>query len=116
VYLLEWLPPAHGDGNDGLEEYADHAISEAAARISSETRGTKPFLLGHSLGGTFAAIFGALDPQSVRGLVLLGGTSLLPAGDEPVPGRHRLHGPINTVRDRYRSRLTSLSAQYLGLS
>jgi polyhydroxyalkanoate synthase len=28
--------------------------------------------MGHSLGGTFAAIFGALEPESVRGLVLLG--------------------------------------------
>jgi polyhydroxyalkanoate synthase len=72
VYLLEWLHPSHGDGNDGLDEYADHAISEAAARISIEARGTKPFLIGHSLGGTLAAIFGALNPQSVRGLVLLG--------------------------------------------
>lgn len=72
VYLLEWLPPSHGDGNDGLDEYADHAISEAVARISTDTRGTKPFLMGHSLGGTFAAIFGSLDLQSVRGLVLLG--------------------------------------------
>jgi polyhydroxyalkanoate synthase subunit PhaC len=72
VYLLEWLPPSHGDGNDGLHEYADHAIAESAARISIVTQGTKPFLMGHSLGGTFAAIFGALEPQSVRGLVLLG--------------------------------------------
>jgi polyhydroxyalkanoate synthase len=72
VYLLEWLPPSHGDGNDGLDEYADQAISEAAARIASEAREAKPFLMGHSLGGTFAAIFGALHPHSVRGLVLLG--------------------------------------------
>src|SRR5262249_60426220 len=69
---VECRLPSRGGGDGGLDECADHAVSEAAARISLETRGTKPFLIGHSLGGTFAAIFGALDPQSVRGLVLLG--------------------------------------------
>jgi len=72
VYLLEWTPPRLGHGNAGLDEYADRAIAEAVAKIASEARGQKPFLMGHSLGGTFAAIFGALEPQSIRGLVLLG--------------------------------------------
>jgi polyhydroxyalkanoate synthase len=31
----------------------------------------QPFLIGHSLGGTLAAIHAALGPQSVKGLVLL---------------------------------------------
>ena len=71
VYLLEWLAPSDGDGPAGLDEYADQAISEAAARVAKES-GTRPFLVGHSLGGTFAAIFAGLEPQSIRGLVLLG--------------------------------------------
>ena len=71
VYLLEWTPPSPGDGNAGLAAYADKAIGEAAARLAEET-GTQPFLMGHSLGGTFAAIFGALAPETARGLVLLG--------------------------------------------
>jgi polyhydroxyalkanoate synthase len=32
----------------------------------------KPLLVGHSLGGTLAAIFAALAPRSIHGLVLLG--------------------------------------------
>lgn len=72
AYLLEWMPPRFGHGNVGLDEYADQAIAEAVAKIASEAGGQKPFLMGHSLGGTFAAIFGALEPQSIRGLVLLG--------------------------------------------
>ena len=71
VYLLEWTPPRRGRGNAGLAEYAGRAIGEAVANISRET-GTRPFLIGHSLGGTFAAIFCALDPSTVQGLVLLG--------------------------------------------
>lgn len=70
VYLLEWLPP--GDGAAGLDEYADRAISEAVVRITDQNGSIEPVLMGHSLGGTFAAIFAALEPQSIRGLVLLG--------------------------------------------
>src|SRR5262245_26764272 len=70
LYLLEWAPYRFGHGNVGLDEYADRAIAEAVACVSHETQ-TKPFLMGHSLGGTFAAIFGALEPRSISGLVLL---------------------------------------------
>jgi polyhydroxyalkanoate synthase len=71
VRLLEWLPASRTTGNNGLAEYAE-AISNCVAKISSESAGVKPFLIGHSLGGTLAAIFGALAPNSIRGLVLLG--------------------------------------------
>jgi polyhydroxyalkanoate synthase subunit PhaC len=71
VYLLEWTAPSPGNGEAGLAEYADEAIDEAVARLARET-GTRPFLMGHSLGGTFAAIFGALARETARGLVLLG--------------------------------------------
>jgi polyhydroxyalkanoate synthase subunit PhaC len=70
VYLLEWMPPLDNGQQAGLGDYADHAISECVARISSETQ-ARPFLMGHSLGGTLAAIFCALEQQSVRSLVLL---------------------------------------------
>lgn len=71
VFLLEWLPASRRSGNNGLVEYAQ-AISECVVKVSNETQGTKPFLIGHSLGGTLAAIYSALAPESVRGLVLLG--------------------------------------------
>ena len=45
---------------------------EGIATVSSTSRGLKPFLAGHSLGGTLAAIFGAVAPTSIQGLVLLG--------------------------------------------
>jgi polyhydroxyalkanoate synthase len=72
VYLLEWMPPPGTGQQAGLEDYADHAISECVAKISNEAQETRPFLVGHSLGGTLAAIFCALEQKSVRGLVLLG--------------------------------------------
>ena len=72
VYLLEWRPPSLQDGDADLEIYGDQAISDCVTRIADAGRGVAPFLIGHSLGGTLAAIFAALDPQRVRGLVLLG--------------------------------------------
>jgi len=71
VYLLEWMPASSDIANNGLDEYGQ-AISECIARITTEPRGATPFLVGHSLGGTLAAIFAALAPQSARGIVLLG--------------------------------------------
>jgi polyhydroxyalkanoate synthase subunit PhaC len=79
VYLLEWRPPSAEHGDCGLDEYVD-VISQCVATISRQTSGAKPFLLGHSLGGTIAAIFAASEPQKVRGLVLLGAPLCFPPG------------------------------------
>lgn len=70
LYLLEWTPGSPFHQNNGLDEYAD-AVSECVAEVSGETRGARPFLIGHSLGGSLAAMFAASAPERVRGLVLL---------------------------------------------
>jgi polyhydroxyalkanoate synthase len=70
VRLLEWLPAARDTANNGLDEYAQ-AISDCIATTDGGPA-KKPFLIGHSLGGTIAAIYSALRPESLRGLVLLG--------------------------------------------
>ena len=103
VRLLEWLPASRTTSNNGLSEYTE-AIGDCVAQISGESAGARPFLTGHSLGGTLAAMFGALAPDSIRGLVLLGAplcfrpatsrfrdalVSLVPLGlgeAEPCPG------------------------------
>ena len=71
VYLLEWLPVSNRDGSYGIDDYIS-AISCCVARISAETSGARPFVIGHSLGGTLAAIFGTVAAETIRGLVLLG--------------------------------------------
>jgi polyhydroxyalkanoate synthase len=70
VQLLEWMPASPNAGNCGLDEYV-LAISEAVATITTAAQGAKPSLIGHSLGGTLAAIYGATLPESIEGLVLL---------------------------------------------
>lgn len=64
VFLVEWQPTPH---DFGLAEYADRLILKC-----TEAAGKGPaVLLGHSLGGLFAAIFAALHPERVRALALL---------------------------------------------
>ncbi len=70
VYLLEWLPASPRTAASGLDEYAA-AIAAGVARIAATHAGRKPFLIGHSLGGTLAAIYATLAPKAVRALVLL---------------------------------------------
>jgi polyhydroxyalkanoate synthase len=71
VHLLEWIPPS-SDGLAGLDAYGGRAIAACVATISEQANGAQPFLMGHSLGGTLAAIYCALEPRSAKGLVLLG--------------------------------------------
>ena len=103
VQLLEWVSASSHAGNYGIDDYV-LAISEAVATSTAIAKGAKPFMIGHSLGGTLAAIYGAFQSESIKGLVLLGAPlcfepsksqfrdaliSLVPqkiSEDEPFPG------------------------------
>ncbi|WP_157932980.1 alpha/beta fold hydrolase [Roseovarius salinarum] len=71
VHLLEWRPPRDGDAPCGLKGYADTALSGAVAAVADATDGAKPVVVGHSLGGTLAAIHAGLRADTLSGLVLL---------------------------------------------
>lgn len=71
VRVVEWLPASAATGNNGLAEYVE-AIAQCVAASSHKHTTVRPFLAGHSLGGTLAAIFGTLAPGSIQGLMLLG--------------------------------------------
>jgi polyhydroxyalkanoate synthase len=73
VYMAAWLRPGPGDREMGLGEYADRAIVACIEEIRARTGQGRPFLAGHSLGGTLAAIFASLHPARVRGLIELEG-------------------------------------------
>jgi polyhydroxyalkanoate synthase subunit PhaC len=132
VCLLEWQPPSSGGGAAGLETYGDRAIAECVTRLSEGRPAMAPFLLGHSLGGTLAAVFAGLEPRRLRGLVLVGAPlcfhpassqfrdavvslapSLLPAGDI-VPGSAVSHlsalaSPISFIWSRMADTVFSLA-------
>jgi polyhydroxyalkanoate synthase len=68
VYLVRWTDP---DVQLGLSGYADGLLVAALRAIQAEMGQRRVVLIGHSLGGTFAALFAAAHPEHVRGLVLL---------------------------------------------
>jgi len=72
VYLIQWEHPGKSGRQLGLAEYANQFILDCLDAIGTETRLNRVFLAGHSLGGTFAAIFAALHPECLGGLILLG--------------------------------------------
>lgn len=73
VCLIEWTDPTGASAAFGLEEYGylliDRSIDAIAA--SSATAQSPVCLLGHSLGGIFAATYAALRPDRIAGLVTL---------------------------------------------
>ncbi|WP_176758553.1 alpha/beta fold hydrolase [Limimonas halophila] len=71
VHLLAWAAPAPRDSGATLAAYADAGIGEAVAAVRRATGGRAPVLMGHSLGGTLAAIFAAAHADRLAGLVLL---------------------------------------------
>lgn len=71
VYLLEWTVPGKDEDGFGLADYASRLPRAAIEAIAAETGVSAPLLAGHSLGGTFAAIFATLFPRRVGGLVLV---------------------------------------------
>lgn len=72
VYLIQWEHPGKCARQLGLAEYADEFILDCLDAIGAETGLNRVFLAGHSLGGTFSAVFAALHPERLHGLVLLG--------------------------------------------
>jgi len=67
-YLIEWRDPA--EEGWGLAEYAHTSLLACVEEIIDRSR-QKPVVVGHSLGGTFAALFAALHAESIAGLVLI---------------------------------------------
>ena len=68
VFLMDWAEDG-GPGVPNLSKYSE-MICSAAGKVRREAR-RKPIVLGHSLGGTLAAISAALEPDSVSKLVLI---------------------------------------------
>jgi polyhydroxyalkanoate synthase len=70
VYLIEWRDAGDSGADCGLSEYAGTWLGSAVGAIARR-HGRKPVLVGHSLGGTFAAIFAAAEPERVQKLLLV---------------------------------------------
>ncbi|HNY65198.1 MAG TPA: alpha/beta fold hydrolase [Deltaproteobacteria bacterium] len=72
VYLVQWERPGPAEDGLGLDAYACSFLLGCLDAIAAETGRRRVFLAGHSLGGTFSAIFTSLLPERVRGLMMVG--------------------------------------------
>jgi pimeloyl-ACP methyl ester carboxylesterase len=54
-----------------LELYTDQAILACLDIITAKSGKRRVFVTGHSLGGSFVAIFSAIHGELVQGLILL---------------------------------------------
>lgn len=73
VYLIDWQRPSPAEDELGLSVFAEAAPAAAVAAVEADCGCAAPIVAGHSLGATLAAIFAALRPELVGGLVLADG-------------------------------------------
>jgi polyhydroxyalkanoate synthase len=96
VYMLDWGCPGP---QDRFTTLSDHILGwlHAAVRATCRDAGTQQtHLLGYCIGGTFAAIYAALRPQRVAGLISL--TSPVNFHDEGLLSAWASNDSINIER------------------
>lgn len=71
VYMVEWTEPGEREASFGLKDYAGTMINHCVDVIARHSPQSPVFLAGHSLGGTFAALYAAYQPERVAALILL---------------------------------------------
>jgi polyhydroxyalkanoate synthase len=71
VYLVEWTPATREESGFGLDDYAGGMLTDCIAAVADDSGQPRVRLVGHSLGGTLAAICAARRPDLVAALILL---------------------------------------------
>lgn len=80
-FLLAWSDPTAADDERGLAAYV-HMIREAASVVRALAK-EKPWLIGHSLGGTLCTIAALEDAHELQGLVLVHSPLAFAPGSSP---------------------------------
>ena len=70
-HLVEWTDPEPDQQRLGLDDYADGLLRHCLRAVADRTRVGRVSLVGHSLGGTLAALCAARYPDLVAGVALL---------------------------------------------
>ena len=71
VYLVDWGIPGPEDADEGVAYVIDELLRRAVTRACRHAGAPAATLLGYCQGGTLAAMFTALHPAPVRGLIAL---------------------------------------------
>lgn len=70
-FVVRWRDPEPAGSELGLADYAGRLLGEALDAVSGAAARQRVVLVGHSLGGTLAAIHAAASPDRVSGAVLI---------------------------------------------
>ena len=71
VYMIDWGAPSHADRGLTLEHYVSGFLARAVDFVRRKHDRPKLHLLGYCMGGTMAAMHGALQPDTLATLTLL---------------------------------------------
>ena len=71
VYLIDWGVPGDGDRGLTLEDYVCRLLGGVVEFVLARHRRDDLHVLGYCMGGTLAALYGALHPARTRTLTLL---------------------------------------------
>ncbi|WP_242865754.1 class III poly(R)-hydroxyalkanoic acid synthase subunit PhaC [Desulfosporosinus sp. HMP52] len=71
LYIIDWGYPTAQDKYVTLEDYIDVYIENTVNEILKRTDSTKVNIIGVCQGGTFSAIYTALNPEKVKNLVTM---------------------------------------------
>jgi acylglycerol lipase len=87
VYAVDLRGHGRSDGDRALIRTFDDYLDDAEmllARVAAAQPGKPLFLLGHSMGGSVAALLAILRPPNVRGMILSAPAVLVAGGIFPV--------------------------------
>ncbi len=71
VWLVEWNGAISGDFDTTLDDYIDRGLRGCVEHICEASGAPRVSLFGHCIGGTLAAMYAALHPDTVERFLLL---------------------------------------------
>jgi len=71
VYLIDWGEPSRLDASLTIQDYVRRYIGNCADVVRERSDLESIHLLGYCMGGTFSAVYAALNPEKVRTLGLM---------------------------------------------
>jgi polyhydroxyalkanoate synthase len=71
VYLIDWLPPAEGDGWRGFDSYVNEELANAVRAVQIEEGVEQVNVLGYCFGALLSLLYTALHPENVSNLLTL---------------------------------------------